>query len=473
MSIRLPRLLDNSLQEKARLHPLHLTLDLRLDPLSTAEMVLPADDPWVSPRDLIELYDENGSIGVYRVKTTEIDVQHTVTLKLEHGFTTLQDGVIAEQGFMDTVSGTIARLLSQQPVPLWTLGTVEAPADLTIIFATDYTNLLAALETLLGMLPEGYALDFDQTVTPWRLHLRRLASLPFCEGRLTRNLHSVRYAQDGSRLCTRVYPFGAEVEEGRINLMPLLGVPYQESAHAEALGIISRTFTTDLVFDVPSLSEVAEEYLSRHRLPEITVTVDGVDLSAATGESLGAFRLGRSCRLALPEDDLLITHRIIAIHKPDVYGMPCQVTLTLSNRLKRQSEKAEIEEIVRQVTAGKLIGGQVTEFTDSNRAHGSVTSPVVHYFTIEDWAAVLDVRISFDPDSGVSMQNIRVDSAHPPDEEWRGGSFSAMPYLKRDALGLIAQGEHWVAFSPSNGTYGQNCGVDSTVTMTVIEKTTT
>ena len=472
-SIRLPRLLDANLQETARLHPLRLSVDLRLDPLSTAEMVLPASSPWVSPRDLIELYDENGSLGVYRVKTMEIDVQHTRTLKLEHSFATLQDGVIAAQGFMDSVSGTITRLLSQQPVPLWTLGDVEAPADLTIIFATEYVNLLEALETLLGMLPEGYALDFDQTVTPWKLHLRRLSSLPFCEGRLSRNLHSVRYTQDGSRLCTRVYPFGAEVEEGRLNLMPLLGVPYLESSHVEALGVISRTFNTDLVFDVPSLQSVAEEYLARHRLPEITVTVDGVDLSAATGESLDAFRLGRSCRLALPEDDLLLTHQIIAIHKPDVYGAPGQVTLTLSNRLKRQSEKAEIEEIVRQVTAGKLIGGKVTEFTDSNRAHGSVTSPIVHYFTIEDWAAVLDVRISFDPDSGVSMQNVRVDSAHPPDEEWRGGSFSAMPYLRRDALGCIAQGEHWVAFSPTNGTYGQNCGVNSTVTLTVIEKTTT
>ena len=68
-SIRLPRLLDANLQETARLHPLRLSVDLRLDPLSTAEMVLPASSPWVSPRDLIELYDENGSLGVYRVKT--------------------------------------------------------------------------------------------------------------------------------------------------------------------------------------------------------------------------------------------------------------------------------------------------------------------------------------------------------------------------------------------------------------------
>lgn len=473
MSIRLPRLLDGSLQEKTRLTPLSLAVHLRLDPLSTAEMVLPAEGDWVSPLDFVELYDENGSLGVYRVKAVEKMIGQTRMVKLEHGFCTLQDGVIPAQGFMDTVRGTIARLLACQPVQRWTVGDIEAPEDLTIIFATEYVNLLEALETLLGMLPEGYALDFDQTVTPWKLHLRRLADLPFCEGRLSRNMTSVRYVQDGSRLCSRVYPFGAEVEEGRISLVPMEGVPYRESSLTEIMGVISRTFTTDLVFDVPSLREVADEYLSRHSIPEITMTVDGVDLSAVTGEEVDAFRLGRACQLAMPENDLLLTERVIAIDKPDVYGAPGQVTLTLCSRLKRQTDKAEIDEIVRQVTAGKLIGGKVTEVKDTNRAHGSVTSPIVHYFDIEDWAAVLDVRISFDPDSGVSMQNVRVDSAHPPDEEWRGGSFSAMPYLRRDELGLIAQGEHWVAFSPSNGTYGQNCGVNSTVTMTVIEKTTT
>lgn len=472
MSIRLPRLLDENLQEKNRLLPLSLAVHLRLFPLSTAELVLPAEGDAVSPLDLLELFDESGSLGIYRVQAVENMVGQTRMVKLEHGFCTLRDSVIPAQGFMDTVRGTINRLLACQTDPRWSVGDIDVPDDLTIIFATEYVNLLDALETLLGMLPEGYALDFDQSVTPWKLHLRRLSSLPVCEGRLNRNLASVRYVQDGSRVCTRVYPFGAEVEEGRISLIPLLGNPYRDSGLTESMGVISRTFTTDLVFDVPSLREVADEYLYRHSLPEVTIVADGADLSAITGTESDAFRLGRACRLALPENDLLLTERVIAIDKPDVYGAPGQVTLTLCSRLKRQSEAEELDEIVRQVTADKLIGGKVTEVTDSNRAYGSVTAPVVHYFTIADWAAVLDVRISFDPDSGVSMQNVRVDSAHPPDEEWRSGSFSAMPYLRRDALGLIAQGEHWVAFSPSNGTYGQSCGVNSTVTMTVIEKTT-
>ena len=41
MAVRLPRLLDSSMQELARLNPVSLSLDENLSPLSTAEMVLP------------------------------------------------------------------------------------------------------------------------------------------------------------------------------------------------------------------------------------------------------------------------------------------------------------------------------------------------------------------------------------------------------------------------------------------------
>lgn len=473
MTIRQPRLLGENLQETARLSPVKLTLNLRLFPLSTAEMVLPDDAPEIKLRDQVELFDETGSVGVFRVKEVTTTIGLTRKVALEHSLCTLRDEVIPAQGFMGSVREALEKLLACQPQPLWTAGDVEAPDDLTIIYATEYTNLLSALETLLGMLPEGYALDFDQSTAPWRLHLRRLSDEAACEGRLSRNLMSIRQQLDGSRLCTRVYPFGAEVETGRISLIPLHGSDHVQSAAADHLGVISRTFENDLIFDAPTLNEVAQRYLDRHAEPETTITVSAVDLSAATDEDIDAFRLGRMCRLCLPDMALTLRERIIAIHKPDVYAAPGQVLLTLSNRLKQQSEAEEIDEMVRQVTAGKLLGGTVTEVEDDNRAYGSFNSPVLHYFDIEDWAAVLDVRVTFHPDSGASIRDVRVDSMHPEDEVWKSGSFSAMPYLRRDELGQIAKGEHWVAFHPSGSDTSDSVGVSSTVTMTVIEKTVT
>ncbi len=471
--IRMPRLLDENLMEKARLSVVRLSLHRRLSETSTAELILADEAPEVSLRDLVELYDKNGSAGIYRVVRIAADLGRTRVLTLEHALCTLRDGIVPAQGFTGTVREAMERLLAYQTVSRWTLGEVEAPEDLTVIFATEYCNLLEAMDALLGMLPEGYALDFDQQSSPWLLHLRRLSDEAACEGRLTRNLQSIRQDLDSSHLCTRVYPFGVETDSGRLTLMPLNGTDHLDSPAAETLGVIGRTFEHDLIFDVPTLNDVAQAYLDRHAVPETTLTLHAEDLSAVTRAPLDAFELGKMCRLCLPARKLVLMERIVAIDEPDVYGAPGQTILTLSNRLKSQSEAAELDEIVRQVTAGKLIGGTVTELSERNYAHGSASSPVVHYFDIGDWAAVLAARFTLDPDSNATILRLRLDDVYLDQEVWSGGVFSAMPYLRRDELGQIAQGQHFLSIYPTTGVSGELCGVASILDLTVIEKTTT
>lgn len=473
MIIRQPRLLAADLTERARLAPVKLSLHLTLIPTSTAEMVLPDDAPEVALRDLIELYDENGSAGIFRVTQITQTLGRTRTILLEHSLCTLRDTVIPAQGFMSSVPECFSSLLSQQDVPRWTLGDVETPEDTTVIFATEYVNLLEAVTTLVGMLPEGYALAFDQTVFPWVLHLRHLTETPDCEGRIRRNLQSVRISTDSSRLCTRVFPFGTELEEGRITLMPLTGSDHEDSAAQSALGVISRTFESDLVFDVPTLQEVALRYLDRHAQPETTIVLSAAELSLITGVELDRFLPGKLCRICLPEIGLTLMERVIAVDKPDVYSAPSQAVVTLSNRLKQQTDAAEIDEIVRQVTAGKLVGGSVTEIVSKGRAYGTFTSPVVHNFTVEDWGALLDVRVEFSADGGATFRSVRVDSTLLDSEVWKGRSFSAMPYLRHDELGQIARGEHFISFQPYGDSAEDSVGVSSTVTLTVIAETTT
>lgn len=473
MSIRLPRLLDADGRESARLSPLRLSLHLKLTPLSTAEMELPHDAPPVIVRDLIELYDENGSVGIFRVTEVLEHVGQTRLVRMEHSLSTLRDSMLGVFAFTGTVEDALASLLTYQDDPKWQVGEVELPQDTTIIYATEYIDLLSALTLMMSMLPEGYALSFDQSGEDWLLHIRALSDEDACEGRLHRNLQSVHYELDSSRLCTRVYPFGAEVEAQRVTLVPMEGVDYLQSEAAATWGVISKTFHSDLVFDVATLHDVAEAYLALHAQPEATITVEAIDLHHATGEPLDAFQLGRMCRLCLPDMGLTLRQHISAIVKPDVFGAPGKAVLTLSSRTIDPDEQTEIDDLVRQVSSGKLLGGTVTEVVNNNRAYGSYPSPVVHYFTIEDWAAVLDVRVTFRPDIGVSINALLVDGIELSVEERRSGAFNAMPYLKRDDLGQIAQGRHWVTFHPSNGTYGEDCGVSSTITMTVIAKQTT
>lgn len=473
MNIRMPRLLDGQLRERARLQPLSAALHLRLHDLSGAEMRLAADAPSIALRDQVELFDTQGSAGIYRVTAVTAMDDGTRAVRLEHTLATLADCMTAPVAFTGTVGEALSALLACQEEPRWTLGEVDVPEEMTVILATERTDVLSAVQTLLGLLPEGYALAFDQSVSPWVLHLRALSEKTTCEGRLNRSLQSVRYEQDVSRLCTRVYPFGVTVEGAPLTLVPLEGTDHLDSAAQGEWGVISRTFQREDIYDVPTLRDVAQRYLEAHAVPDVTVTAEAADISRATGETADVFRLGAMCRLALPAMACSLTLRITAVDVPDFCGAPGRMVLTLTNRPYSSGETAELGRLIRQATAAKLLGGTVSAVEDKNRAHGSYPSPVVHYFTVEDWAAVLDVRMSFTPDSGVSVRELRVDDAYPPEEVWRGGSFSAMPYLTRDELGRVAPGQHRLILHPSNGVYGEDCGVNSAVTMTVIEKKTT
>lgn len=458
----MPRLLDGSLQEKCRLAPSRLTLDLRLSPLSTAVMHLPDTEPDVAVRDLVELYDEQGSAGVFRV--TEIDREPGLTrvVHLEHGLATLSDGVVPAMSFTGTLRAAIDALLSHQPQPCWTAGEIDFPEDTTVIFSCGCTNLLTALTDLIDLLPDSLMLDFDQSGPEWVMHLRQMGSEDACEGRLDRNLSSVSVTTDASGLCTRVYPYGAGQGMERISLLPLTGTDYLESDATARWGLICRTFTASSVFDAPTLRALAEKYLERHSEPTVSVTASGVDLSAMTGESADRFRLGQICRLALPREGLVMHERIVGLRKPDVIGSPGLVTVTLCSRVKDTSD--EIADMLREVTASRVIGGRVSDVTTNSRAQGSSNSPIVHYFRVEDWAAVLSCTMTFDPDDGVTVLRVAVDGNAVPQVVFGDGSFDALPYLRRDSLGVIDTGRHTLSLFPNSGA------VNSTVTMKVIEK---
>lgn len=357
-TIRMPRLMDRRLQEQARLQPLSLSLTLTTEALSTARMTLGPDAPRVAVQDFIELYDRHGSVGVFRITKVTEELGGTQAVHLEHGLCTLGDGMIPAQSFMQPVREAFGTLLACQPTPRWVLGDVDVPEDMTLIFSTDYMNGLDAMQSMLAMLPEDYAPEFDQSVTPWVLHIRKQSEEVGCEGRIARNLRSVRIEEDGSRLCTRVYPFGAEVEGVRVNLTPIMGLDYTSSAMEDGSDVISRTWHNDRIFDTATLYEVAIRYLERHERPETRVTVDARDLSPTTLTDFDRFSLGKLCRLAIPDMARYLTARIVCIEQEDVYGDPDHLRLTLSDHRRFSRESEEIDELIRQVRAGKLLAVQ-------------------------------------------------------------------------------------------------------------------
>jgi hypothetical protein len=79
---------------------------------------------------------------------------------------------------------------------------------------------------------------------------------------------------------------------------------------------------------------VATNHLNRYKSPIFTVTINGVDLSEITGESLDQVRLGKLYRLTIPEDGVVLEETITEIRWDNVYDRPGVFYITLSEDLE-------------------------------------------------------------------------------------------------------------------------------------------
>ncbi|MDY4140667.1 MAG: phage tail spike protein [Eubacteriales bacterium] len=317
MAVRLPRLLDGSMQELARLNPASLSLDENLAPLSTAQMVLPEGECAAETGQLVELYTSHGSAGVFRVQQAEQDYGGRVTLALEHGLTTLGDGIMPGEGEQSgTARQLVSDILACQPKTMWVLGRVDVPNSLTLTWKNDNANMLESLCSLMDELP-GYRLTFDQSVFPWVLNIEALPDADGCECRLSRNLSSLRVEEDRSELCTRLYVSG-------------LASPLDADTIG-TYGVITRYMDADPDIGEAELTKQGRAFLEAHKSPAISVTMDAVDWYEATGEPFDRFTLGKVCRVCLPDYGRTIRQRVIGLSWPDVYGQPDQVTVKLAS----------------------------------------------------------------------------------------------------------------------------------------------
>ena len=480
-SIKLPRLLELSFvsgvpvfTEKARLEPSRLKLDLKLHPLSTAEMDLPEGAETVNAKDFIELYSPYGSAGIFRVTevSTKYGTRSGQSVYMEHALGTLADSLaIGTQAMTAPVAQVISTLLQSQETNLWVLGSCAVDSTYEMVYEYTYNNLLQALMQLTDMLPEVYYWDLDTSTRPFRMHLKKAEDSDACECRLSRNLTMAELSLDTSGLCTRVYPFGAGEGTDRMTLTNLIGTQYMDSDKIGIWGTVSRTFTAETIYDAPTLKAVAERYLDRHDHPTVSVTLDAVNLYAATGETFDRFWLGRICRLALPDYNTTIKERVVQTSWGDVFGAPEAVAVTLANRTRTASD--EIAELLRDATNSKLLGGSVETIDENSRA-GSITpgSPFVQTFQLSGYGNVLNVKIAY---TCMTSEGKSVDclvAVDGTDVDTTGNETRVIDitrYLTTDDNGVPVVGEHRVRLQPKTTNTTQSV-VDNTITIKQIEK---
>lgn len=327
--VRLPRLLDandtvHPFSEITRLHPSRLSVSIKRTPLSSADMELTGED--VPVRSFAELYTIHGSAGIYRAAQVETDyADDSSRVAWEHGICTLGDVIYTEKEEQSkSVTDMLNTLLGLQGErAYWDVGMVETGDTVTL--TPNGQTVLDLLLTMMEQLPD-YMLSFDQSSFPWLLSIVRKPQEITAEGRLSRNLSSVRVQYDDSELCTRVYANG--LENG-----------YMDSDNVATYGLVEHSLTLSEDIEQAEAETIASRYLEKRDTPAVAIEIDAVDLSLATGEALDAFTISKRFRLALPAYGQTFEEDIIGIEYADVYGEPERVTLELANEIADINEK--------------------------------------------------------------------------------------------------------------------------------------
>lgn len=397
--IRYPRLLNPSLKEQCRLRPSRLQVTERLAPLSGAEMTLPEGEAAVSPGMFAELYDACGSMGVFRIAqcSRTLGTSGGQTVTLEHGLATLGDDVLP--GYTElggtgmTTSAVLRQLLERQTVQRWILGDCEYTEELA--YSWENENLLTALLSVASPLPGHPVWCFDQSVIPWRLHLRQ-ASEEICECRMSRGLEKVTLTYDRQNLCTRLYPLGYGEGADQLNIAGVNGgSPYLQADTAGEEGIVTRVWTDTSITEAFTLLAAAQRELEASCRPQITVELTGSELVSLTGESLDRLKVGRLCRIPLPEEKTAILQRIIIAHHPDVMNAPEQVRLTLAT--PGQDAASTLSALSRKASVGENYSqGAASEYSMLFGDNCDGDHPaVMRFFIDEDAIHVNSVQVRF------------------------------------------------------------------------------
>ena len=331
MAVRRPRVLDSDLNEVRRLNPQMQSIGLNITPPSTASLVLD-DGSSVEVRTYVELYNAKGSVGIFRVNRPEESYGSGERISMEHGICVLDDAIVPGQG---TIKGTprevLERIISHQTTTargqyMWTLGEVEG-AQGEIAVDHDGTKTLEMLCRAVNAM-DGCMLALDQSAFPWVLHVVKKPQEASCEGRLSRNIRTIRKAVDDADLCTRLY-------------CSLLDSGYIESDTVSAWGVVEKEITLNDDMPKDKAEAYCRRYLENRKNPTIAVELDADEWFTMTGERLDRFEVGDICRLALPGYGVTINERIVAINYADALGRPEAATVSIANQIVDMSIRTE------------------------------------------------------------------------------------------------------------------------------------
>lgn len=306
------------------------TMSLEMKEREASAVMTTADMSGIELDSWLQDDTEPGKGMVWRVKSINYNYPNdTPKITLEHVISMLKDRIIWGKVTPATITGNdsaetctameaIRYILGGQVD--WVLGAFDY-VNVYGAYKFDGDTLYDALESVCDTLPDCWW-SYDVSRYPFRLNITRRDDDPATELRPGRNIRTITRNIDKSGMYTRFYPVGYDDLE--------LPEQYVQK-NVNLYGVICKTETNTMLDTEAELRAWANERLHDHCEPVVTVTVEGLELSAATGESLDRLWLGRVARIPLREFNTTFLERIVGLSWTDKVKNPEAVKITLSN----------------------------------------------------------------------------------------------------------------------------------------------
>ena len=390
------RLLEgHSLTERARFQPESQPLTLNQRQSTTRIIVGPAA-PEISVGDWLQDMDEPGAGIVWRVKSIDNQLEtETRTIILEHLINSLRDKIMFGEVKPQTMGGTASGCTALQAVTYilnqqsdWALGTFEY-GSVSNPYAFNGDDLFSGLETVSASL-EGCWWSYNFSSYPFTLNMTHRASVVSTELRQMRNIQTAKYTIDKSRMYTRLYPIGK-------NNLHIDG--NYVSMNEAIYGIIEHADTDQSKATKAELRRWAEERIRNHCEPSVTWTVQALDFSRETGESLDQIVLGAMCRMPLPGYDTVIEEIITQLNYPDKIRDREMCTVTLANI--QEDVASIINNLIKSGGGGGRAAAKNAEedhawFEDTTDHVAMIAEGIAGKGASQDWSRVAELLVDGD-----------------------------------------------------------------------------
>lgn len=346
MTVKMPVLLDSSLQESAILYPTKGSLKLKANDVSEAQLTLGDKSTAVPMHAWVKIYNQNGFVGVFRRTSRNSNIAVDKSITLRHGIDILNDSVWeGQEDFEGTLAEYLTAILSHQTalingVKPWVLGTCADARN--VAKSLNYNNLFSLLKECIDT-GSDYYFTYDQTVWPWEISLVEKPAGVRSEFRLNRNIEKCRISDNDAELCTRLILNVNKAKESQDPDTPTENQSiwriYNNSAAQANFGIITKTADIDVTQDTlpggpfPEADSWASDFLSKRAEPQLQIQIDGLQLNRITGDSWDETNLCELCRVALPEYSAAISQRVVTITYTDLYSAPERISVSLANTL--------------------------------------------------------------------------------------------------------------------------------------------